>query len=193
MLNHAIILGRRPSYRYIQYHNCLNLIAGTMPNAGNHWEDFCINGLLGPHTSRVYVTSWQLSSARVNCVNNLFRHAQWIAINTRNIFADKSGYVWIFPMAPVLIQGRTVSDGHYSVQFINDKIKNRKNRFFYTFFPIFIHEINYWKLWNNTLIIQIKNIFIKTSSQVLERRNMTYTLYMYNTKWRKRNITTTKK
>lgn len=68
-----------------------------------------------------------------------------------------------------------------------------ENQFLSTFFPIFIHEINYWKLWNNTLIIQIKNIFIKTSSQVFERRNMTYTFYMYNTKWRKRNITTTKK
>lgn len=68
-----------------------------------------------------------------------------------------------------------------------------ENQFLSTFFPIFIHEINYWKLWNNTLIIQIKNIFIKTSSQVFERRNMTYTFNMYNTKWRKRNITTTKK
>lgn len=80
----------------------------------------------------------------------------------------------------------------FNLSMTESKIEE-ENQFLSTFFPIFIHEINYWKLWNNTLIIQIKNIFIKTSSQVFERRNMTYTFYMYNTKWRKRNITTTKK
>lgn len=54
----------------------------------------------------------------------------------------------------------------FNLSMTESKIEE-ENQFLSTFFPIFIHEINYWKLWNNTLIIQIKNIFIKTSSQVL--------------------------